>query len=280
MRAIQVISTEVLLLRDRILAEARARGVALEEHSLALEHGLPVLRLRLGATVLRGCWVRFPGRLGRADVPDVITVHGSGFRASRMWPRRRDQEFNIDGVVTHVLHQIAAEAARSKPPPTVEAGVPSGVSGLHVVHVAALHFGTLLPGTTPTDILALIHSPALRRKIDDHAGRDVLSDADLRILSDKCGMFFGRAVKIDFDPFQTMSDRFLRVLRIGSEETSSTRWRHILVLDVRRNEILVADPAGAGLTTIDRRALERAWARGARQGSLWLGTLGPKARDR
>ncbi len=41
------------LLCDEILAEARARGVRLEQESLKLELDLPVLRLRLADRVLR-----------------------------------------------------------------------------------------------------------------------------------------------------------------------------------------------------------------------------------
>lgn len=92
------------LLCDEILAEARARGVQLEQESLTLELDLPVLRLRLGDRVFHGTRIRLPGVPGSsAYTPDVVTVHGSGFKTSRMWPRRLDGSFRVGAIVDHLL---------------------------------------------------------------------------------------------------------------------------------------------------------------------------------
>jgi hypothetical protein len=195
-----------------------------------------------------------------------------------MWPRRRDLTFNIEGVVTRLLVLVEEEVSRPKVLPRVEVGVPLAASGLHIVHVAGLYFDTLPPTSMPNDVLARVRPRTLRGKLDDHLGRDGLSDADLRLLADESGLFFGRCVKIDFDPFESISDQFLEVFRIGSDPPGPAQQRHVLLLDNQGDEFIVADPAGAGLTTMSLVKLKTAWTRGVLKGISWLGTLSPRGR--
>jgi hypothetical protein len=268
--------TEALLLRDIILAEARARGVPLEEHSLRVEYDLPVLRLRLGEMIVRGTRVRLPARPGQRHLPDVITVHASGDRASRMWPRKRDGTFNIEAVVDHLLALVTEEASRTQPVLNVDTRVPTSFSGLHVIKIAGVFFGTLPPQTKPVDLLERVQPRAVRDRINAHLEGAGLTDGDLRVLGDAAGLFFGRATKIDFNPFEHFSNRFLKVLRLGmAAHKGRARGRHVLVLGERGGDITVADPSRLGVTTFTSATLSKAWKLGTR-GTPWLGTIGPR----
>jgi hypothetical protein len=107
-----MISRGTRQLRDAILAEARDRGVPLDEESLTIEQGLPVLRFASEIGALLGARVRRP--VSSHPLPDVISIHGSGFKTSRTWPRRRDGAFSISAVVDHLLALLRAEIERPK----------------------------------------------------------------------------------------------------------------------------------------------------------------------
>jgi hypothetical protein len=262
-------------LRDQILTEAHARGIDLEQEGLALEQDLPVLRLRLGGAILRSARIRLPGAPGRvAYSPDVITVHGSGFRASKAWPRKLDGTFNIRAVVNHLLALVNEELSRPRPALRVPVGVPAAASGLHVVHAAAVHLRTVPTDATPDDLVARIKDDLRRQKIMSRADRGGLTDGDLRVLSMAGGMFLGRAMKFgDFDPFEP-SDHILTMLKIGARTGERIERRFVLMLDRRADEITVADPGGDGEVTMQERELDAAWKLGATTRVPWLGTLG------
>jgi hypothetical protein len=96
------------------------------------------------------------------------------------------------------------------------------------------------------------------------------------VLGDAAGLVFSRATKIDFNPFEDFSDRFLNVLRLGmAAHKGRARGRHVLVLDERGGDITVADPSGLGLTTFTAVTLTKAWKLGTRS-TPWLGTIGPR----
>jgi hypothetical protein len=270
------------LLCDEILAEARARGVRLEQESLTLELDLPVLRLRLADRVLHGTRIRLPGAPGSsAYTPDVVTVHGSGFKASRMWPRRLDGSFRVGAIVDHLLMLAEEELGRCSPELHVAAGVPATASGLHTIHAAAIRVETMAPGTSPGSLVALVGDEARRATIEARLVREGLRDADLRVLSEAAGLFLGRATKLgDFDPFEPISDRILTMLRVGATHAGQVQRRFVLLLDRRGDGITIADPGGQGLVTMTRRTLAAAWKNGTSKGALWLGTLGRHERAR
>lgn len=268
-----MVSRSTLDLRDAILAEAHRRGVPLAEESLKLSQGLPRLCLRLGDHVLQGAKVWLPG--SSRDLPDVITVHGSGYRSSRMWPRKRDGSFNIGAVVDHLLALVRQEVERPQPDLSFLAkNAPAASSGLHVIHVGAVLLGALPAGSSVEDLVARVGDEARRAAITAHCERGGLSDSDLRALGDAAGIFFGRATKLgDVDPFELHSDRSRKVLRLGRRIRRSVEPRFVLLLHRRGDEITIADPAGEGIVTVKRRTLETEWRLGAEEGKPWLGSV-------
>ncbi len=264
------------LLCDEILAEARARGVRLEQESLTLELDLPVLRLRLADRVLRGTRIRLPGAPGSSTyTPDVVTVHGSGFKTSKMWPRRRDGTFRVGAIIDHLLMLAEEELGRSDPDLHVAAGVPVMASGLHTIHAAAIRLETGTPDTSPGSLVALVTDEARRATIQARLVREGLRDSDLRVLSEAAGLSLYRATRLgDFDPFEPISDRILTMLRVGATHAGQVQRRFVLLLDRHGDRITIADPGGRGLITMTSRTLDAAWKKGTSKGALWLGTLG------
>jgi hypothetical protein len=272
-----MIPTAARHLRDLILASAQARGVSLEQRFLRLERGLPVLRLRLDGRVLRGCHVDLPGDPAAADhgyAPDVITVHGSGDRASRMWPRQRDGGFKMEAVVDHILRLAEAELSRVVPDLLIPSGIPASRSGLIILHLAAVKLGLVEPGSNAELLAENVTDSKIRERIEGHLGRGGLTDGDLHRLADANAMFASRATKIDFDPFELHSDRWVQVLRIGRMANGHVEHRYVIVLDDHDlTEFTLADPAGDGLVTFKRDELTEAWKLGAKKGVKWVGTI-------
>jgi hypothetical protein len=283
-----VIPDSALHLARLILASALSRGVPLEERYLRLELGIPVLHFRLGERVLRGCHVRLPGdpkvaAFGHA--PDVIAVHGSGDRSSRMWPRQRDGHFKIEAITEHVLRLVEAELARAVPELTVPVGVPAGLSGLHVLHLAGVRLGTLPAGSTAEVLLDAL-DPAERAKMEAKIARGSLIEADLRLMDRSNGYSFGRNGKDRVprqdahDPFHIWSDRSLPVLVLGRTVASKVERRFVLILDDHDGtRFTVADPAGEGLAEVTREELTTAWETGAKKGVKWAGSIWVRRRE-
>lgn len=272
-----MIPKQALHLARLILTTAQARGIDLRQRFLRLEHGLPVLRLRLGDRVLRGCHVGLPGDPQVADfgyAPDTITVHGSRWKSSRTWPRRRDGSFNIEAVVDHLLHLVEVELAHVVPELRVPVGVTISRSGLVVLHLAAVKLGVVEPGTEPKVLLENVRDAKVKKRIAEHLDRGGLADGDLRHLVDASGSLLHRPrFRPEDDPFEIHSDDALPMLLLGQENGDKIERRHVLVIDDQDDVITVADPAGAGLVKFTRDNLTAAWKLEARRGVLWLGSV-------
>jgi len=271
---------EALDLARLILASAQSRGVHLEEHVFHLKVGRPVLHFRLGDRVLRGCHVGLPGdrKLARYT-SDVITVHGSGDRSSKTWPRQRDGEFNLSAIVEHILVLVEVELARQVPELTVPTGIPTGLSGLHVLHLAGVRLGALPVNSKPEVLLDAL-DPGDRARMEAKIAQGVLIEADIRLMDRSNGYSFGRHGKLDLDQFHIWSDRSLPVLVLGRAVASKVERRFVLILDDHDGtEFTVADPAGQGLVKFTRAELTRCWAKGAKKGVKWAGSIWVRRRE-
>lgn len=276
------IPPEALHLARLILTTAQTRGVQLEERFLRLERGRPVLHVRLGDQALRGVHVDLPGDPRLAEfghAPDVITVHGSGNRASRMWPRKRDGSFRIEAVVDHILHLVEQDLSRVVPDLVIPSGVPASRSGLVILHLAAVKLGLVEPGSKAKLLLENLTDDKIRKRVENHLGRGGLTDGDLHRLADANGMFASRSTKIDFDPFEAHSDRWVHVLRVGRKVNGHVEHRYVIILDDHDlTEFTLADPAGEGLVKLTRAELAEAWKLGAKRGVRWVGTVSGRER--
>lgn len=119
----------------------------------------------------------------------------------------------------------------------------------------------------------------MRERIDAHLGRGGLTDRDIRALGDAANLFVSRTWKNDFDPFEPINDRILTVLAIGESKGKRIERRYVLVLDHQGDEVVLADPAGKGLTTSTPAELNEAWTLGASRGRPWVGHIGNACRE-
>ncbi|MBK7584484.1 MAG: hypothetical protein IPI67_30305 [Myxococcales bacterium] len=145
----------------------------------------------------------------------MITVHGSAWRSSKMWPRNREGGFRIEAVVDHIVRLAEAEVSRTVPDLVVPNGIPASRSALVVMHLSAVKLGLVESGSKPEVLMEKITDEKIRERIEEHLGRGGLTDGDLHRLADANGMFSSRSTKIDFDPFELHSDRWVQVLRLG-----------------------------------------------------------------
>lgn len=103
--------------------------------------------------------------------PDVITVHGSGNRTSKMWPRQRDGGFKIEAVVDHILRLAEAELSRAVPDLLIPSGMPASRSGLVMLHLAGIKLGLVEPGSKAELLLEKITDEKIRKCIEEHLAR-------------------------------------------------------------------------------------------------------------
>lgn len=256
-----------------ILREARSRGVDLDDESVTMQGGLPVLRVRLGRRVLRTTRIRLPGPPGSR--PDVVTVHGSGHRSSKSWPRKRDGGFAIAAVVDHLLELVRGELKYARPDVPVSSGVPAPASGVHVLHAAGTLLGTLTADAKPDVLTERVTDLTIRSRIDRHLRKGGLTDGDLRALGMALRLSVGRSLKLDdTDPFEPINSDILSVLRLGRHDGSRVELRYALLLDRSGDRLRVADPAGQGIVELSVGGeVATAWELGARGGKPWLGTV-------
>jgi hypothetical protein len=153
----------------------------------------------------------------------------------------------------------------------------AAASGLHVIHVAAVHFGVMSSDTTPEALVESVADVRIRGRIESHVHRGGATDGDLRVLSDTAGLFFCRATKIDFDPLEPFSISYLVVLVVGAENHDRLIRRHVLILARSGDEITVADPAGKGLTIVAAGELRRTWKLAALRTPAWVGSVGSRS---
>ncbi len=257
-----------------ILREARSRGVDLDEESVTTQGDLPVLRVRLGRRVLRTTRIRLPGPPGSLE-PDVVTVHGSGFRSSKMWPRKRDGSFALSAVVDHLLELVRGELEHARPDPPVASGVQAAASGIHVLHAAGILLGTITGDANPDALVERITDLTIRSRIDSHLRKGGLTDGDLRALGTALRLSVGRCLKLDdTDPFEPINADIFSVLRLGRRDGSKVELRYALLLERSGDRMKLADPAGQGIVEVSIGGdVATAWELGALGGKPWLGTV-------
>jgi len=191
-----------------------------------------------------------------------------------MWPRKLDGSFRIEAVVDHIVRLIEAEVSRAVPDLVIPNGVPASRSGLVMLQLAGVKLGLVEPGSKAEIIVENVTDSKIRKRIEDHLGRGGLTDGDLHRLADANGMFFSRSTKIDFDPFELHSDRWVQVLRLGRKANGHVEHRYVSILDDHDlTEFTLADPAGDGLVTLTRAGLTEAWKLGAKKNVKWVGTV-------
>ena len=204
----------------------------------------------------------------------MITVHGSGHRASRSWPRKTDGGFNIAAVTDCLLALVDEELSRPRPALTLPGGISAAASGLHVVHLAGVQLGVSDADSKAAYVLGRVEDDGIRQRIAAHLIERGLTDADMRGLADAAGLFLGRANRIgDHDPLEPINDRILTILRVGSRAGPGVARRHVVILDHRGDEIDLADPAQRGVTTVTAMELRTAWMLGSGRGKPWVATV-------
>ncbi len=270
----QDIPAEARLLKELIFVEVRRRGVVLHEGSFRIEHENPVLRFQVAGVVLRGCRIRIPG--GPDSPQKVITVSGSSDRWSNSWPRRRDDSFDICAVADYLVALIQHE--RAKPPPPelqVPSGLPASTSGLHALHLAAIRLGVRPSAMDAHELVNGATDERTRSRIERRLKADGLTEADLRVLADAVPLNLWRPNRMDFDPFEPFARNVLPIALVGRAALSGTESRYVLILEYGQRDVVVADPAGEGLVTLDRDSFWSAWKLAERRGLSWVGLVTP-----
>ena len=268
------IPAEARHLKDLIFAEVQRRGVALQERWFRIEHEKPVLRFQVEGVVLHGCRIRIPG--GFDSPQKVITVSGSSDRWSNSWHRRRDDSFDVAAVADYVVALIQHE--RAKPPAPelqVPSGLPASTSGLHALHLAAIRLGVRPSAMNAHELLNGVSDDRTRSRIERRLKTDGLTEADLRVLADVVPLNLWRPNKLDFDPFEPLGRNVLPLALVGKAGRSGIESRYVLVLDYGASGVLMADPAGEGLVTLDRDSFWGAWKLAERRGLPWVGLVSP-----
>lgn len=270
----QDIPADARQLKDLIFEAVGSRGVVLLERSFRIEQDLPVLRFQVEGVVLNGSRIRIPG--GQNSPQTVITVSGSSDRWSRSWHRRRDETFDLAAVADYVVALVEHE--RAKPPPA-ELQVPCGLtpssSGLHALHLAAIRLGVRPLASPPQELLDAVVNERTRSRIDRRLKADGVTEADLRVLADVAPLNLWRPNLMDFDPFEPSARETLPVALIGNTTASGIECRYVLVLDSGMSGVLLADPGGGGLVTLDRNSFLAAWKLGERRGRSWVALVYP-----
>lgn len=186
----------------------------------------------------------------------------------------------MEAVVDHILRLAEADLSRVVPDLVIPSGILASRSGLTMMHLAGVKFGILAPGSKAEVLMEKISDDKIRKRIEDHLARGGLTDGDLHRLADANGVFASRATKIDFDPFELHSDRWVQVLRLGRIVNGHVEHRYVILLDDHDlNEFAVADPAGDGLVKFTRDELSEAWKLGAKKNVRWVGTISARARE-
>jgi hypothetical protein len=273
-KPIHAITPEARHLKDLIFAKVRARGIALQEVSFRIDEGDPCVRFSVDGVNLAGARIRI--RDGEDMFPKVVTISGASEGWSRSWQRRRDQTFDIVAVADFLAALIEHERAR---PPVPELRVPSGVpaeaSGLHVMHLAAIRLRMCLPAAMPEDLLGAVNDERRRARIGRGLAAGGLMEADLRVLSDALSLHLYRPNKPDFDLFEPLGRDVLPLALVGRAAPSGIERRYVLVLECGQRDVMVADPAGEGLVTLDRDSFWSAWKLAERRGIAWVGLVTP-----
>ncbi len=267
------ITTEARHLRDLIFDEVRGRGIALRELSFRIDESDPCVRFGVEGVNLAGARIRI--RDGEDLRPKVITVSGASDGWSRTWQRRLDHTFDISAVAGFLVALVEYERAK---PPMPALQVPSGVraasSGLHVVQLAAIRLG-VSSTTTPAHLIEGVRDDRRRALIDRHLQAGGLIEADLRLLAGVAQLHFYRPNKLDFDPFEPFGRHVLAIALVGRSTPAGIESRYVLVVEYGRRDVVIADPADEGLTTLGRDSFWASWKLAERRGLSWVGLVTP-----
>lgn len=148
--------------------------------------------------------------------------------------------------------------------------VTRAASGLHVVHAAAVLLGKMPKTTKPADVITKVADHEMRARIESALVKKGLVEKHVRALAEACGMELYRPNKYPFDPFKPeTSDHGYYAALIGDRSER----RYVLVLDHREHALVLADPAGAGVTTVTSEQFLEVWKLAARNGVSWAGDL-------
>lgn len=144
-------------------------------------------------------------------------------------------------------------------------------SGLHVVHAAALLLAAMPKTTKPADLVARLKDDVMRARIETALAKKGLVEKEVRALAEACGMHLYRPnAPHPFDPLKPEpTDNGYWVAVIGDRPER----RYVLIIKHLENSLVVADPAGAGLTSTTPEQFSAVWKLAARNCVSWAGCL-------